>query len=1014
MRIVFLASFVLRIIIARKASPVPAKQILSTFLRQSRSLEPGSRNTVTGILPLLLSFDQGAGRKALRPRRHAWAPKAFARKLQNRTFIDKDLSEKEGLWTGPITIRDVSESQKKQVGANQKWRCAKCDCLLPATYQVDHITPLALGGTNGLANLQALCPKCHTSKTRKQRHIVIASRAARHLKNKSEAIPPARALKLDSIDVSSLKLLSGMNRQQLAAVVNVDGPMRVAAGPGTGKTRVLTARIAYLIIERKVKPRRVLSVTFTNKAARELRQRITSLIGPKSADAITMGTFHSICLAILRVDIEKLPAEFGYFRGFTVYDDYAALKLITKLKEKVEGVSMAGKKTSQTKKKEELRASVVQAIISAAKNDGYDAKRFRANTPTRRLGQFSEKDLILVASVFELYEKTMREENVVDYDDMLLLTEVLLRKCERTRLKYARHWNYITVDEFQDTNSIQYQILSLLGRDHRNIFAVGDADQAIYGWRGADIRNQQRFDSDFTIRKGAGIAPAPLPASAFANVKAFKKTLDSLPILASTQEQAGQQLALELNYRSHQSILDMAERLLAPAYAHDPASQLHLVTPQTYRNRNKKETSIGNEVVVVELEDSDDEAQFVVDEIIRLRMIASAANEMVPSVAILYRTNKQSMAFERLLVRQGVPYILAAQRSFYARKEIRDALAYLRVLRSNDSITLERIINVPPRGIGAVTLANLHVVAEACNVSLWRAIELYTVAPEDMGDDTKKSMPKLSSKSYQSLCAFYSLIQRFRALVTSQIDKNIVEVDGDAVDLRIGSSQVPYQSEIHHAHSGQSRQSDVIDMIDSEFVEDTNFHTRQDGIREAAEDVANNSDGSLEALLRLLMLESGYEKLVKGDEDGEYSGRWRNLGELANIAKERRVSEIDEFLDQIALVADVDALDDQGIAKQQERASKPVQLSTIHGAKGLEFDHVFVVGVEEGLLPHYLCQTREEIEEERRLLYVAMTRAKKQLTLTCADVRGQWGNAMPTKYSRFLDDLPNDLNHVLP
>ncbi|EOD08642.1 hypothetical protein EMIHUDRAFT_44073, partial [Emiliania huxleyi CCMP1516] len=276
-------------------------------------------------------------------------------------------------------------------------------------------------------------------------------------------------------------LLRGMNQQQLAAVVCADGPLRVAAGPGTGKTRVLTARIAHLVEEARVPPQRVLAVTFTNKAARELRERITRLIGPCEADAITMGTFHSLCLAILRQDITRLPEELPYRSGFAVYDEYSSLKLIKKLKMRLEGGSATGaaEQTAEQKKKDDFSAGAVQAIISAAKNDMYDAQRFRLHPPAK-LRALGAQKLRLAAAVFEGYQQTLRDENIIDFDDMLLLTETLLRTSERTRRKYAGHWRHLLVDEFQDTNSVQYQLLSLLARDHKNVFVVGDADQAIY------------------------------------------------------------------------------------------------------------------------------------------------------------------------------------------------------------------------------------------------------------------------------------------------------------------------------------------------------------------------------------------------------------------------------------------------------------------------------------------------------------------------------------------------------
>jgi DNA helicase-2/ATP-dependent DNA helicase PcrA len=944
-----------------------------------------------------------------------------------------------------------------------------------AGYEVDHIRPLALGGTNGLTNLQALCPSCHVRKTRSQRHDLLASRDARAaaatttanvtedtISGSPQASDPTvdtsrrtsasadtaltnvDSLSLDSIELSSLRLLRGMNQQQLAAVVCADGPLRVAAGPGTGKTRVLTARIAHLVVETKVPPQRVLAVTFTNKAARELRERITALIGPDGADSITMGTFHSLCLAMLRVDVERLPPELGYRRGFAVYDEYASLKLIRKLKERVEGGAPSGgaQRTKEQKEQDELSAAAVQALISAAKNDGHDAASFREHPP-RRVHHLPAARLSQVSQVFALYEETMRRENIIDFDDMLLLTTALLRTSERTRRKYASHWRHITVDEFQDTNTVQYQLLSLLGRDHHNVFVVGDADQAIYGWRGADIRNQARLDSDFVIRPLPPAVPAaPLPPAAFESVAALKAAVRELPLPPLPRSGGGRKLSLELNYRSNQHILDMAHRLLAPAYAADPSSQLSLVTPDTYgcaEDGAGRRVGQGSRAVsVIGVDDWEHEAEYVVDEILRLRgtiPLPTSAGEapVVPSIAILYRTNAQSMTFERRLVREGVPYVLAAQRSFYARKEIRDALAYMRLLRSNDSIALERIINVPPRKIGAATLATLHGAVANQGISLWEAVELYAREGDGDGD----TLPPMAKGARAAVRRFHTLITRFRGLVEAELEDVSLgtggqrTADGDGIDeevrLQMVSSDIRRRLRHPHVRDPEGPQARIAEAVAEEEAAsaaaagDFAAATAAAAVELDSADVGDEEAGSkgnrsLASLLRLMLAESGYEAFLKGGKDeSESNSRWRNLGELAQLASERSVDEIDAFLDQIALVSDVDALDAQGARSAGAERQRAVQLSTIHGAKGLEFDHVFVTGVEEGLLPHYYCSDElEEVEQERRLLYVAMTRARKQLVLTHSSVRARWGKVTPVERSRFLDDLPGELNSEAP
>ena len=965
------------------------------------------------------------------------------------------------VYTGNATPRALSEREKKVVAYRQEYKCAACSCLLPPGYQVDHIKPLALGGTNGLTNLQALCTRCHTRKTRGQRHEMLNSRAAREAAASEAADPNAAvldaenaaaddaSLALDAVELSSLSLLRGMNQQQLAAVVCADGPLRLAAGPGTGKTRVLTARLAHLIVEASVPPQHLLAVTFTNKAARELRERITRLIGPDEADSITMGTFHSLCLSMLRQDIARLPEHLMYRSGFAVYDEHAALKLIKKISKKIEGGAATGaaEQTKDQKANEDFTAGRVQSIISAAKNDMYDASSFRANPPAKLRATMSASELRLVSAVFDGYQEALRAENIIDFDDMLLLTEMLLRTCERTRRKYARHWRHIACDEFQDTNSVQYQLLSLLGRDHGNVFVVGDVDQAIYGWRGANIRNQARLDSEFLIRPLPPAVPArPLPPAAYASVPALQQAIRAIPLPPLPSSGGGRRLNLELNYRSEQGILDMAQRLLAPAYAADPAAQLRLVTPSTHAEAFDGDSGarggLAREleraqgcVSIVNLEDGLHEAQHIVDEILRLRdhaMSAAASGSKggrgkgaakLPSIAILYRTNTQSMAFERRLVREGVPYVLAAQRSFYQRKEIRDALAYLQLLRHNDTIALERVINVPPRKIGATTINALHAASDAWGVSLWRAVELYATHGADGangangtgdgdgdGDGVAAQLPKLRKDVGEGLRGFYELIMRFRGLVASATDERAAieaaaaggtvggaaaEEEEVAVRLRMVSTEIRRRQRdpIGQDHEGASALAAPLDAA---------------GDGGGDFDSARTSSRGLDALLKLLLVESGYEAMLEKGGDEE-SGRWRNLGELANLANERRVDELNDFLDQIALVSDVDALDEQG-QRTSARQRGAVQLSTIHGAKGLEFDHVFVTGVEEDLLPHYYCTDgHDEVEEERRLLYVAMTRARKRLVLTHTDMRARWGKVTPVEPSRFLDDLPSEL-----
>ena len=657
----------------------------------------------------------------------------------------------------------LSEATKKTVGYRQKWTCAACDCLLPPSYEVDHIVPLALGGGHGLTNLQALCKPCHAQKTRDQRRELLEARAPATAERKEEkrrkrrgarrpppfpgaapAADPAAADAGVALALSPLDLLRGMNQQQLYAVLRTNGTVRLAAGPGSGKTRVLTARIAHLIHTERVPPSRVLALTFTNKAARELRERITALLGPAASDQVTMGTFHSLCLSMLRNDIERLGPELPYRRGFAVYDADEALKLVRQLLA-AEGRAPPKKGAAvPTLEREGAEASQVQSAISYAKNRMLDAASFAA-----QYGAGS-----IVARVFARYEAELRARNVVDFDDMLTLSVALLRDVPEARAKYQRMWSHMHVDEFQDTNSPQYRVLALLGGGHSNVFAVGDADQAIYGWRGADAANQARLDDEFCVLEGPSVPAAPLPPSAFDSGDALRAAVPALlPGLdcarppaddaddAAAAVAAGVRLRLELNYRSTQPVLDAAMALLRPAYAaaaaagfaSDGQQQLQLVAAEKAAATVEAAAAAASAratgaVEVVEVADQEEEAVWVVEKLLAARARARAAAAEgapvpKPSSAILFRTNSQALPFERELLRQGVPYELLQARSFFQRKEIRDALSYLRLLVHDDALALERVINVPPRKIGATTWKALEAAAAERGDGVWAALE---------------------------------------------------------------------------------------------------------------------------------------------------------------------------------------------------------------------------------------------------------------------------------------------------
>jgi superfamily I DNA/RNA helicase/5-methylcytosine-specific restriction endonuclease McrA len=556
---------------------------------------------------------------------------------------------------------------RKTVAFNQQYLCAGCGCLLPPEHEIDHIVPVALNGSDALSNLQALCKPCHQQKTRDQRHTIL------------DSIKKEKPVEVEEREVKRVPPLK-LNDQQRAAVEASTEPIRVVAGPGTGKTRVLTRRVAHLV-ESGARASSVLALTFTNRAANELRERLEEEINPQDASSISVGTFHRVCLTMLRDDVEALESPIR--KGFAVYDQAAMIKLcmlrrplsvfiyerrVVSVRDSA-GWSLfrfravsdrvgaavaretsfhnAGGRCIAEKPpvglgwdKAEIKPARVQSAISSLKNAGFDATSYADLTKEG----YGDR---IVSRVFDLYEKTLQQRNAVDFDDMLSLTARLLEHSPETRQKYAGRWKHVLVDEFQDTNGVQYDVLKLLASS--SVFVVGDSDQAIYGWRGADFENQQRYDDDFGARL----------------------------------------LKLERNYRSAQPILSAASA----------------VVESTTRRRDML-TLEGREgslvPSIVELEDQDDEARWIADVCVRAE----------GDVAVLYRTNAQSRAVERELLKAGVSYQLLHAKGFFERKEIRDVLAYLRLLAyPKDDDAFERVANVPPRAVGPRSLERLRVQA---------------------------------------------------------------------------------------------------------------------------------------------------------------------------------------------------------------------------------------------------------------------------------------------------------------
>ncbi len=629
-------------------------------------------------------------------------------------------------------------------------------------------------------------------------------------------------------------ILARLNPAQRDAVEASEGPILVVAGPGSGKTRVLTHRVAYLIKHYGVSPRHIMAVTFTNKAAREMKERLHRLLGGQLRQ-ITIGTFHAVCVRILHRETQRLP----YDRDFVIYDDGDQLSLIRQclkeldLDEKI------------------FSPRVTQNAISRAKGQLIGPHQYVP--PSYKYEA--------TARVYRRYQQLLVGNNALDFDDLLMVTVQLLRQNEEVLHRYRRLYQHILVDEFQDTNVAQYAILKLLAGEQRNLFVVGDEDQSIYAWRGADFRNVQRFREDYP---------------------------DVQVIL------------LEQNYRSTQTILDVA----------------HNVITRNVQRVPKKlwtENDAGAPVTALEAYDEEEEAQYVLQEIQRL---VNKDDYEPGDFAIMYRTNAQSRSLEEVFVRAGVPYKLVGAIRFYERREIKDVLAYLRLIHNpRDAVSLHRIINVPPRAIGRKTLGQLVAWAEGNGVPVFDALKL--LSEEDA---------PLGRRGRRSLLGFLELIE---GLIAASRELNVLE------------------------------------------------------------------------LLDLTLERTGYAAYVRdGTDQGQE--RWENIKELRSVAQQyaslAAEQSLTTFLEEVALVSDVDNLDEQ--------VKAPCFL-TLHMAKGLEFPAVFIVGLEEGILPHSRSMdTEEELEEERRLCYVGITRAKQRLYLLHTFRRTLFGRDELSEPSRFLLDIP--------
>ncbi|MEH7438837.1 DNA helicase PcrA [Neobacillus drentensis] len=637
------------------------------------------------------------------------------------------------------------------------------------------------------------------------------------------------------------KLLNGLNPEQQNAVKATDGPLLLMAGAGSGKTRVLTHRIGYLIVEKRVNPYNILAITFTNKAAREMKERIGKMMGG-AAEEIWISTFHSMCVRILRRDIDRM----GFNRNFTILDT-------TDQQSVVKGIL---KEKNIDPKKFDPRA--ILGSISSAKNELIDPEEFK-----KTAGGYFEQ---VVSDVYEEYQKRLRKNQALDFDDLIMMTIQLFTRVPEVLEFYQRKFQYIHVDEYQDTNRAQYMLVKLLANRFKNLCVVGDSDQSIYKWRGADI----------------------------ANILSFEKDYPNATVIL-----------LEQNYRSTKRILLAANKVI-----------------ENNMNRRAKnlwtENPDGNKLVYYRADSEQGEAQFVAG---KIKELTRDQNVKLSDIAILYRTNAQSRVMEEVLLKSNIEYSIVGGIKFYDRKEIKDMLAYLRLISNpDDDISLQRVINVPKRGIGSTSLDKIADFAAMHDLSLYQAldsIELIGLSPKI----TK------AAREFRDLIKNYTNMQEFLSV--------------------------------------------------TELVEE-------------------------------ILDKTGYREMLKAEKSLEAQSRLENLEELLSVTKNFEDSSEDRslvaFLTDLALVADIDSLDEDG-----EKADT-ITLMTLHSAKGLEFPVVFLIGLEEGVFPHSRSLMEEaEMEEERRLAYVGITRAEKSLFITNAQMRTLFGRTNMNPASRFIAEIPEDL-----
>src|SRR5271168_3818116 len=766
------------------------------------------------------------------------------------------------------------------------------------------------------------------------------------------------------------QLLENMNPQQQDGIQSVDGPVLLLAGAGSGKTRVITHRIAYLIQERGVPADSILAVTFTNKAAKEMAERVDKILGHSSLAKPMLATFHSFCVRVLRRDIEALRMNgIGLTRTFAIYDEVDQQAIV---KQALKRLAIDDKS---------LKPRVALGRISWAKNHMIDPQEyFLAST-----NPMEEK----IANIFEIYRKELTKANALDFDDLLLETVRLLKGHGEVRERYNRRYRYVMIDEYQDTNRPQYELMKLLAGDHKNICVVGDEDQSIYSWRGADIKNILEFEKDFPETRT---------------------------------------IRLEQNYRSTQVILEGASAVVAQN------TQRKGKTLWTAREG-------GSLIGFYEAPDGENEALFIADRIQRYLREAGQQEEM-PRCAVLYRTNSQSRLVEEALRRYQIQYHMVGGFSFYDRAEVKDILSYLKLVQNvHDSVALGRVVNSPPRGIGKTTMETLERMALSSGMSTWDAIGR---AIED------KLLPQ---RALMALSGFRRLIGDARAMLgpgfAEKLAEDLVEGESasllpnedDDADVSFGfgadeevapedtGANTSFDTSFNFGFDfGPSEEISTIapenaaDSDEAHGIDAANFNPfapvvlkksagltmeRAAEIRMEDEKPAFRNPGdaaTLPELIKFLNDRSGYIRALEEEATPESFSRIENLKELANAAQDaqERGETLHEFLDHAALVSDADSYS----------AEARVTLMTLHAAKGLEFPLVFLTGMEEGLFPNARTLTDPTgLEEERRLCYVGMTRAMDTLVMTRARYRRRYGSDMPESSvpSRFLEEVPGRL-----